>query len=106
MPELTSHGGSVWMHPSNRVNNEADPAFTATVTQAIADLLPTLTARITDEIYQNENNRNKVNQRNGRRGSGNDGDAQPTDIHVWLERFRKEKPQTFSSASSPVEAEN
>ncbi|GJZ59300.1 hypothetical protein Tco_0615116 [Tanacetum coccineum] len=35
-----------------------------------------------------------------------DGDAQPTDIHVWLERFQKQKPQTFSSASTPVEAEN
>ncbi|GKC22045.1 putative reverse transcriptase domain-containing protein, partial [Tanacetum coccineum] len=53
---------------------------------AIADLLPTLTARITDEIRQNENNRNNVNRRNARRvntrGSGNDGDAQPTNIHV------------------------
>ncbi|GKC37143.1 putative reverse transcriptase domain-containing protein [Tanacetum coccineum] len=39
-------------------------------------------------------------------GSGNDEDAQPTDIHVWLERFQKQKPQTFSSASTPVEAEN
>ncbi|GKA24240.1 hypothetical protein Tco_0710273 [Tanacetum coccineum] len=47
---------------------------------------------ITDEIRQNENNGNNVNRRNGRRGPGNDGDAQPTDIHVWLERFRKEKP--------------
>ncbi|GJW47474.1 reverse transcriptase [Tanacetum coccineum] len=90
----------------NRVNNEAYPAFTAAIAQAIADLLPTLTARITDEICQNENNRNNVNQRNGRRGPGNDGDAQPNDIHVWLERFLKEKPQTFSSASTPVEAEN
>ncbi|GJW89061.1 vacuolar-processing enzyme [Tanacetum coccineum] len=74
----------------NRVNNEADPAFTAAVAQAVADLLPTLTARITDEIRQNENNGNNVNRRNARRvntgGSGNDEDAQPTDIHVWLER--------------------
>ncbi|GJW53636.1 hypothetical protein Tco_0097721 [Tanacetum coccineum] len=91
---------------SNRVNNEVDPAFTTAVAHAVADLLPTLTARITDEIRQNENNRNNVNQRNGRRGPSNDGDAQPTDIHVWLKRFRKEKPQTFSSASTPVEAEN
>ncbi|GKC38842.1 hypothetical protein Tco_1051226 [Tanacetum coccineum] len=110
MPELTSHGGSVWMHPSNCVNKEADPTFTATVAQAVTDLLPTLTARITDEIRQNENNGNNVNRRNVRRvntrGSGNDGDAQPIDIHVWLERFQKQKPQTFSSASTPVEAEN
>ncbi|GJR29310.1 zinc finger, CCHC-type, retrotransposon gag domain protein [Tanacetum coccineum] len=68
----------------NRVNNEADPAFAAAVEQAVAALLPNLTARITDEIRQNENN---ANRRNGRRGSGNDGDAQPTDIHVWLERL-------------------
>ncbi|GKF48340.1 hypothetical protein Tco_0141591 [Tanacetum coccineum] len=65
---------------SNRVNNEADLAFTAMVAQAVADLLLTLTARITDEIRQNKNNGNN--------------------------RFRKEKPQTFSSASTPVEAEN
>ncbi|GKA07599.1 zinc finger, CCHC-type, retrotransposon gag domain protein [Tanacetum coccineum] len=92
---------------SNRVNNEADPAFTAAVAQAVADLLPTLTARITDEIHQNENNGNRRNSRRGNPGgSGNDGDAQPTDIHVWLERFQKEKPQTFSSTSTLVELEN
>nr|GFC18473.1 hypothetical protein [Tanacetum cinerariifolium] len=51
----------------NRVNNEADPTFTAAVAQAVADLLPTLTARITDEIYQNENNGNNDNRRNARR---------------------------------------
>ncbi|GJY06360.1 putative reverse transcriptase domain-containing protein [Tanacetum coccineum] len=66
--------------------SELQHAFTAAVAQAVADLLPTLTARITDEIRQNENNRNNVNRRNARRvntgGSGNDGDAQPTDIHV------------------------
>ncbi|GKC19392.1 zinc finger, CCHC-type, retrotransposon gag domain protein [Tanacetum coccineum] len=95
---------------SNRVNNEADPAFTNAITQAVVDLLPTLTARITDEIRQNENNGNNGNRRNSRRGNPggavNDRDAQPTNIHVWLERFWKEKPQTFSSASTPVEAEN
>nr|GEU86707.1 putative reverse transcriptase domain-containing protein [Tanacetum cinerariifolium] len=87
-----------------------NPAFTVAVAQAVADLLPTLTARITDEIRQNENNENNGNRRNARRvnteGSGNDGNAQPTDIHVWLERFQKPKPQTFCSASTPVEAEN
>ncbi|GJR61280.1 putative reverse transcriptase domain-containing protein [Tanacetum coccineum] len=87
----------------NRVKNGADPAFAAAVEQAVASLLPNLTARITDEIRQNENN---ANQRNGRRGPGNNRDAQPTDIHVWLERFQKQKPQTFSSASTPVEAKN
>nr|GEW81601.1 hypothetical protein [Tanacetum cinerariifolium] len=48
----------------NHVSNEADPAFTAAVAQVVADLLPTLTARITDEIRQNENNGNNDNRRN------------------------------------------
>nr|GEW65579.1 reverse transcriptase domain-containing protein [Tanacetum cinerariifolium] len=78
----------------NRVNNEADPAFTIAVAQAVADLLPTLTARITDEIHQNENNGNNGTQRNARRvsteGSRNDGDAQPTDIYVWLVTYKLE----------------
>ncbi|GKA68238.1 zinc finger, CCHC-type, retrotransposon gag domain protein [Tanacetum coccineum] len=71
----------------NRVNNEADHAFTTAVAQAVADLLPTLTARITDEIRQNDNNGNSGNRRNSKRGnprgSVNDGDAQPTDIHIF-----------------------
>nr|GEX18531.1 zinc finger, CCHC-type, retrotransposon Gag domain protein [Tanacetum cinerariifolium] len=69
----------------NRVNNEADPAFTVAVAHEVADLLPTLTARITDEIRQKKNNGDNGNRRNAR---------------------RKQKPQTFSSASTPVEAEN
>nr|GEV17791.1 putative reverse transcriptase domain-containing protein [Tanacetum cinerariifolium] len=65
------------------MNNEVDPAFTAAVAQTVADLLPSLAGRITDEIHQNENNGNNGNRRNARR-----------------------KPQTFSLASTPVEAEN
>ncbi|GJU13276.1 reverse transcriptase domain-containing protein [Tanacetum coccineum] len=42
----------------NRRNNGADPAFAAAVEQAVVALLPTLTARIIDEIRQNENNGN------------------------------------------------
>nr|GEU64686.1 putative reverse transcriptase domain-containing protein [Tanacetum cinerariifolium] len=69
----------------NRVNNKADLAFTAAVAHAVADLLPTLTAHITDEIRQNENNKNTGNLRNARRGnSGGSRDAQPTDIHRFL----------------------
>nr|GEW69900.1 retrotransposon protein, putative, Ty3-gypsy subclass [Tanacetum cinerariifolium] len=60
----------------NHVNNKADPAFTAAVVQTVTDLLLTLTACITDEISQNENNMN-------------------------TERFQKKKPQTFSSVSTP-----
>nr|GFA14100.1 hypothetical protein [Tanacetum cinerariifolium] len=78
----------------NHVNNEADPAFTAAVAQAVADLLPTLTARITDEICQNKNNGNNGNRRNARRvnteGSRNDGNAQPTvEAENWIAHIEK-----------------
>ncbi|GKB99226.1 retrotransposon protein, putative, ty3-gypsy subclass [Tanacetum coccineum] len=81
------------------MNNKADPAFTVVVAQAVADLLPTLTARRTDEIRQNKNNGNNSNQRNARRvntrGSGNDRDAQPTDIYYFpyseKERYERDK---------------
>ncbi|GJY65820.1 retrotransposon protein, putative, ty3-gypsy subclass [Tanacetum coccineum] len=100
MSDRATGQGAYWMHPSTSLF----------VLEHVADLLPTLTARITDEIRQNKNNGNNINRRNARRvntgGSCNDEDAQPTDIHVWLERFQKQKPQTFSSASTPVKAEN
>ncbi|GJT77627.1 zinc finger, CCHC-type, retrotransposon gag domain protein [Tanacetum coccineum] len=99
------------MAPRRRsVNNRADPAFATAVEQAVAALLPSLTAQITNEIRQGENNKNNRNQRNDRRGKpgslSNDVDTQHTNIHVWLERFQKQRPQTFNSASTPVEAEN
>ncbi|GKD69627.1 putative reverse transcriptase domain-containing protein [Tanacetum coccineum] len=56
-------------HSSNRRNNGADPAFSIVVEQAVAALLPTLTAWIIDEIRQNKNNGNNDNKRNARRGN-------------------------------------
>nr|GEX18973.1 hypothetical protein [Tanacetum cinerariifolium] len=38
-------------------------------------------------------------------GAGSNGD-QPSTIHTWLERFGKQKPRSFSSATSPVDVEN
>ncbi|GKD56416.1 hypothetical protein Tco_1289803, partial [Tanacetum coccineum] len=38
-------------------------------------------------------------------GAGRSGDQPPT-IHSWLERFGKQKPRSFSSATTPVDAEN
>ncbi|GJY27647.1 zinc finger, CCHC-type, retrotransposon gag domain protein [Tanacetum coccineum] len=74
------------MAPRRRsVNNKADHAFATAVEQAVAALLPSLTAQITNEIRQGKNNKNNGNQRNSRRG----------------------KPESSSNdASTPVEAEN
>nr|GEX33220.1 hypothetical protein [Tanacetum cinerariifolium] len=81
------HQKSTMMSPrqSNHVNNEANPTFTAAVARAVADLLPTLIARITNDIRQNENNRNSSNRRNGRRGP-----ASPTDeAENWIAHIEK-----------------
>nr|GEX76518.1 hypothetical protein [Tanacetum cinerariifolium] len=68
-----------------------DLAFDEAVQRAVNALLPSLTAQITNEFRQN--------------GAGSNGD-QPPIIHTWLERFGKQKPQSFSSVTSPVDAEN
>ncbi|GJS21351.1 zinc finger, CCHC-type, retrotransposon gag domain protein [Tanacetum coccineum] len=67
------------------------PAFEAAVQRAVDALLPGLTTRLTNEIRQN--------------GTGGSGDQPPT-IHTWLERFGKQKPRSFSSATTLVDAEN
>ncbi|GJV72665.1 hypothetical protein Tco_1492660 [Tanacetum coccineum] len=67
------------------------PAFEAAVQRAVDALLPGLTTRLTNEIRQN--------------GTGGNGDQPPT-IHTWLERFGKQKPRSFSSATTPVDVEN
>nr|GEV05786.1 zinc finger, CCHC-type, retrotransposon Gag domain protein [Tanacetum cinerariifolium] len=69
----------------NHKNNGPGHAFIDVIKQAVATLLPTLTARITDEICQNMNNGNNSNQINDREGNpgGFGGDAQPTDIHEY-----------------------
>nr|GFD22933.1 zinc finger, CCHC-type, retrotransposon Gag domain protein [Tanacetum cinerariifolium] len=67
------------------------PAFDEAVQRAVNALLPGLTAQITNELCHN--------------GAGGNGDQPPT-IHTWLERFGKQKPRSFSSATTPVDAEN
>nr|GEY08950.1 DNA/RNA polymerases superfamily protein [Tanacetum cinerariifolium] len=67
------------------------PAFDEAVQWAVNALLPGLTAQITNELRQN--------------GARSNGDQPPT-IHTWLERFGKQKPRSFSSATYPVDVEN
>ncbi|GJV62432.1 putative reverse transcriptase domain-containing protein [Tanacetum coccineum] len=88
-----------------------DPALAATVQQVVRALLPELTTEIAASMnnVNNANNPNNLNSKNGRSGGnrngGNGGDALAT-IYVWLERFQKQKPLTFSLAPTPVEADN
>nr|GFD20542.1 zinc finger, CCHC-type, retrotransposon Gag domain protein [Tanacetum cinerariifolium] len=34
------------------------------------------------------------------------GNLLPVTIHTWLERFNKQKPNSFKKATAPVDAEN
>ncbi|GKA17613.1 putative reverse transcriptase domain-containing protein [Tanacetum coccineum] len=67
------------------------PAFEAVMQRAVDTLLPGLTTRLTNKTRQND--------------TGGSGDQPPT-IHTWLERFGKQKPRSFSSATTPVDAKN
>ncbi|GJU54189.1 putative nucleotidyltransferase, ribonuclease H [Tanacetum coccineum] len=73
----------------NRMNNEADLAFTVVVAQAVVNLLPTLTARKTDKIHQNRNNRNNVNRRNVRRVNTGGSAYTPVEAENWIAHIEK-----------------
>ena len=74
-------------------NSAEEAAFNAAVAQAVEALMPDLRTRLFDEFRQ------------AHPGSRSGGDAAPTMLE-WLEKFGKQKPKPFSSANSPVDAEN
>ncbi|KAD5508277.1 hypothetical protein E3N88_15980 [Mikania micrantha] len=62
-------------------------------------------------MQQNANGGNGPNQGGAGGGAvpnqgGAGAGAAPTGIHVWLERFQKQRPKSFSSAATPFEAQN
>ncbi|PWA34623.1 zinc finger, CCHC-type, Retrotransposon gag domain protein [Artemisia annua] len=67
-------------------------AFNAAVAQAVEALMPELRARLFEEFRQEASNS----------GSG----GTPVTISGWLEKFGKQKPRSFSSTNTPVDAEN
>ncbi|PWA42499.1 zinc finger, CCHC-type, Retrotransposon gag domain protein [Artemisia annua] len=74
----------------------SNPAFEAAVQRWVDALMPSITARIAIEMERN---------RAGTSG-GSSGSNPPNDITTWLGKFSKEKPKSFSSVTSPSEAED
>nr|GFD54841.1 hypothetical protein [Tanacetum cinerariifolium] len=76
------------------VNTRTDTDLSAAVQNALQALLPQIRAEIREEF----------------RTSFGPSDAgrnpPPVTIHTWLERFNKQKPQSFEKATVPVDAEN
>nr|GFD61851.1 hypothetical protein [Tanacetum cinerariifolium] len=66
------------------VNTRTDADLSAAVQNALQALLPQILS-----------------------GSSNaGGNPPPVTIHIWIERFNKQKPHSFEKATAPVDAEN
>ena len=74
----------------------SNPAFEAAVQRRVDALIPNISARIAEEMHRNHPGSS------GGSGGGNP----PSTIATWLEKFSKQKPKSFSSVSSPSEAED
>ncbi|KAD1696707.1 hypothetical protein E3N88_42455 [Mikania micrantha] len=101
------------MPPRRRVRRNADGAgdadaeLVARINQTFNNLLPTII-----ESVRNPNPNPNVNadpnaNPNPIPVAGNNvGANQNVGIHVWLERFQKQKPRSFIKAATPVEAKD
>ncbi|PWA42958.1 zinc finger, CCHC-type, Retrotransposon gag domain protein [Artemisia annua] len=74
-----------------------NPAFEAAVQQSVNALLPRIREEMREEVRQE--------MANGAGSSGGGGNP-PETIHTWLERFNKQKPHSFSTVTSPDDAEH
>nr|GFB85512.1 hypothetical protein [Tanacetum cinerariifolium] len=68
--------------------------LSAAVQNALLALLPQIRAEIREEF------------RTSFGPSDAGGNPSPVTIHTWLERFNKQKPNSFEKATAPVDAEN
>ncbi|PWA67110.1 Nucleoporin protein Ndc1-Nup [Artemisia annua] len=76
-----------------------NPTFKASVQRTVDALLPNISVRIREEVRQE--------MANATDGSGGSGGANPPDtILTWLGRFNKQKPRSFSTVTSPDDAEH
>ena len=95
---------------ANQNQNTVDATILAAVNQVMAQVLPQVVAQAVQAVQQQANNNQNNNENGGVDNEGEQtggGEAPPeTEIHVWLERFHKQKPRSFSSASSPIDAES
>ncbi|PWA95822.1 zinc finger, CCHC-type, Retrotransposon gag domain protein [Artemisia annua] len=74
----------------------SNPAFEVAVQRRVYALMPSITARIVTEMERNR----------ASSSGGSGGSNPPNDITSWLGKFSKEKPKSFSSVTSPSEAED
>ncbi|XP_024965970.1 uncharacterized protein LOC112506183 [Cynara cardunculus var. scolymus] len=85
-----------------------DPNITATIHQIMSEMLPSLVAQTVEALRQSDDGEdpNLVNQPSETQGQGTDTGGNSQEIHLWLERFHKQKPRVFILAATPVDAED
>nr|GEX56949.1 hypothetical protein [Tanacetum cinerariifolium] len=76
------------------VNTRTDTDLSAVVQNALQAMFPRIREEIREEF------------RTGSGSSNAGGNPTPVTIHMWLERFNKQKPHSFEKATVPVDAEN
>nr|GEX19036.1 zinc finger, CCHC-type, retrotransposon Gag domain protein [Tanacetum cinerariifolium] len=87
-------GALQFWYQSQMVNTRTDTDLTTAVQNALQAMLPRIREEIREEF------------RTGSGPSNAGGNPTPVTIHTWLERFNKQKPNSFEKATVPVDAEN
>ncbi|KAK1414363.1 hypothetical protein QVD17_16561 [Tagetes erecta] len=104
---------------ANRVNadtasNEtpADPVMVSAINQAFTELLPNLVAQTVEAVIQRTRSAVPTNTNTipnphpvptvGENATNNVAEG----IHVWIQRFQKQRPNSFSNATTPLDARN
>ena len=101
---------SVLETPEHETNppptGQVDPDVMAAVHQTVSEMLPGIIAQTVEALRQTGENPNPNGGKPGPRNQETNAGNELVDIHQWLERFHKQKPRTFNSATTPVEAED
>ncbi|KAJ0802805.1 putative nucleotidyltransferase, Ribonuclease H [Helianthus annuus] len=95
---------------NNTSSNETpvDPNIINAINQAVAGLLPNLVAQTAEAVIQQtlHPERTNTNPTSGGETRENTTNNITYSIDIWISKFQKQKPKSFSHATNPVEARN
>ncbi|XP_021993830.1 uncharacterized protein LOC110890515 [Helianthus annuus] len=74
------------------------------INQAVAGLLPNLVAQTAEAVIQQTRHPERTNT--NPTSGGNTTNNITYSIDIWISKFQKQKPKSFSHATNPVEARN
>nr|GEU89459.1 zinc finger, CCHC-type, retrotransposon Gag domain protein [Tanacetum cinerariifolium] len=93
-PGFETVGSKVLTSEDWMVNTRTDVDLSAAIQNALQTLLPQIRAEIREEFHTSS------------RPSDAGGNPPPVTIHTWLERFNKQKPNSFEKETAPMDTEN